>query len=109
MSFNILALSPKLLLCKFSRPSPKTPFPYNPIIKRYSESNGQTDGHGVEERAPSTADEFKRVAEEKAKSDETADDQQTIATDHSRESAEAVEQRSKKHDEPADADSRKKG
>ncbi|KAA8523640.1 hypothetical protein F0562_010063 [Nyssa sinensis] len=39
-----------------------------PIMRYYSESRKENNGHiGVEERAPSTAEEFERVAEEKAR------------------------------------------
>ncbi|CAK9163905.1 unnamed protein product [Ilex paraguariensis] len=35
-------------------------------IMRYSQARKENNGHGMEEKAPSTAEEFKRVAEEKA-------------------------------------------
>ncbi|KAF7815871.1 uncharacterized protein G2W53_029840 [Senna tora] len=46
-----------------SIPKPTSPFFYNPI-KKFGE---MSKGRLVEERAPSTAEEFERVAEEKAK------------------------------------------
>ncbi|KAK0601951.1 hypothetical protein LWI29_028982 [Acer saccharum] len=57
----------------FSKPNSRPSSSVNPVIgyvykpfKRYSkESRKQSSSHDVEERAPSTAEEFKRVAEEK--------------------------------------------
>ncbi|KAJ9182617.1 hypothetical protein P3X46_006593 [Hevea brasiliensis] len=63
-----------LLFCNLSWPlmpaRPSKPFLYSPI-KGYNQYNTQSHGQGVEERAPSLADEFRRVAEEKAKAQET--------------------------------------
>ncbi|XP_051124951.1 uncharacterized protein LOC127247228 [Andrographis paniculata] len=43
-------------------------------VRRYSGSHEKEDSHGMidQERAPSTADEFRRVAEEKAAAGQTA-------------------------------------
>ncbi|XP_021606303.1 uncharacterized protein LOC110610611 [Manihot esculenta] len=50
-------------------PMPSTPHLYC-HIKRYTQYTTGDPAQGIEERAPSLADEFRRVAEEKAKADQ---------------------------------------
>ncbi|OIW13403.1 hypothetical protein TanjilG_19755 [Lupinus angustifolius] len=56
---------------------PTTPFFYN-TIKNYGEANKGNGSRVIEERAPSTAEEFLRVAEEKAKEAEQGVASQTV-------------------------------
>ncbi|KAK3427219.1 hypothetical protein EUGRSUZ_F03493 [Eucalyptus grandis] len=69
-----MAVGNHLRLCASSRPWKKIFTPLAPSMaylrhaKRYTQRDDSEDGHGgLEERAPSTAEEFKRVAEEKVK------------------------------------------
>ncbi|KAK7287565.1 hypothetical protein RIF29_00846 [Crotalaria pallida] len=88
--------------------SPARPFFYNPI-KNYGEANKGNHGRLTEERAPSTAEEFDRVAEEKAKETEKGVASQTVhkAYDGAEEAiggpnAESVKDRYKEHEPKAD-------
>ncbi|KAK9269572.1 hypothetical protein L1049_001348 [Liquidambar formosana] len=57
-----------LLLYTSSRPSLMRPFTacLHEPIRRYNQASKENISHGIEERAPSIAQEFQRVAEEKA-------------------------------------------
>ncbi|XP_061363922.1 uncharacterized protein LOC133307427 [Gastrolobium bilobum] len=88
---------------------PTRPFFYNPI-KNYGQANKDKHGRLMEERAPSTAEEFKRVAEEKAKesqqgvasqtADKTYDAAEEVTIGNSK--VESVKNRYKEHEPGSD-------
>ncbi|KAL6497194.1 hypothetical protein OROGR_029123 [Orobanche gracilis] len=90
--------------------NPSAPFFYN-LIKNYGqEIKGGKHGRSMEERAPSTAEEFVRVAEEKAKEAQQGVASQTVekAVDGAEEAilgdskVESVKKRYKEHEPGTD-------
>nr|AFK35033.1 unknown [Lotus japonicus] len=88
---------------------PSRPFFYNPI-KNYGQENKGKNGRLMEERAPSTAEEFLRVAEEKAKESQQGVASQTVekAVDGAEEAilgdskVESAKNRNKEHEPGSD-------
>ncbi|KAK7316792.1 hypothetical protein RJT34_00509 [Clitoria ternatea] len=88
---------------------PSSPFLYNPI-KNYGQANKGNHSRLMEERAPSTAEEFERVAEERAKEAEKGVASQTVdkTIDAAEEATignsklESVKNRYKKHEPGSD-------
>ncbi|KAL6584058.1 hypothetical protein OROMI_003347 [Orobanche minor] len=71
--FTLLYSAPS----RSSLAKPSSPFFYNPV-KNYGKENKGNSGRLMEERAPSTAEEFKRVAEEKTKEAQQGVASQTV-------------------------------